>query len=144
MAWHDFSDLATVHFNMKADVKARYFLLVDGGTTAGQKAGPTYTELFPSHYSYVPRAPKNFYAQLPAAKRERDYCLAWMPPLLADRLITAKVSSGKNAGRILDVGRNKWYVVAKEWDYLRQGALNGVIGELFDGLPPSDLPAPPP
>lgn len=144
MAWQDFSDLATVHFNMAADVSARFFLLVDGGTTAGQKAGPTYTELVFEHYAFVPRAPKNFYAQLPAAKRERDHCLVWMPPEAADRLITAKVSSGDNAARILDVQRNKWYVVAKEWDYLRQGVLNGVIGELFDGLPPIDLPAPPP
>jgi len=141
MAWFDFGDLVTDHFNMSADASVRFFQFVDGATIAGQKQPPTYVELVFSAYSFVPNAPKNFYAQLPADKRERDYCLAWLPPSEAARLTTVKTATGENAGRILDVDRNKWYVVAREWDYLRQGNLNGVIGELFDGLPPGDLPA---
>ena len=146
MAWdEDFSDLVTDFFDMSALANFRFFLVIDGARIAGQKAPPTYEELVFTNYTPVPRAPKNIYALLPADKRERDHCLVWFPPGEGvERLQTTKTVDGKNAGRILDVDRSKWYVVSKEFDYLRQGRLNGVVGELVDGLPPSDLPAPPP
>ena len=145
MPWDEFfDDVLEDHFDMKAITNVRFFLVVDGERIAGQKAASTYTEIVPSHYAFVPRAPKNVYALLPADKRERDHCLAWMSATDAVRLTTAKTSGGKNAGRILDAERNKWYVVSVELDYLRQGKLNGVVGDLVDGLPPADLPAPPP
>lgn len=145
MAWdEDFSDLVEDHFDMSALANFRFFLVVDGATIVGQKAPPTWTELFSRGYSPVPRAPKNVYALLPVDKRERDHCLVWLSPTTAQRLVTAKTKDGENAGRILDADRNKWYVVVKELDYLRQGRVHGVVGEIVDGPPPDDLPAPPP
>ncbi len=140
MSWIDFSDLATDHFNMAADVAARFFELVPGAVAFGVPAAPTWLELTFLEYAFVPRAPKNFYAQLPANKRERDFCLVWLPPSAADRLTTVKLAGNKNAGRIYDTQRAKWYAVSKEWDYLRQGSLNGVIGELIDKPVPGNLP----
>lgn len=138
--WFDFSDLATVHFDMASHVAARFFVFVPGPTIAGAPSAPSYTELVFAHYAFVPRAPKDYYQQLPADKRERDFCLVWMAEADIQRLTTVKLADGTNAGRILDVQRSKWYAVTKEWDYGRQGALNGVIGELIDGPVPAGLP----
>ena len=143
MPWFDFGDLVTDYFNMSEDAAVRFFAVEDGGTIAGQKQPSTYVELTFLDYAFVPNAPKNFYAQLPADKRERDYCLVWMTDNEASRLTTVKQADGTNAGRIYDVERDKFYIVSKEYDYLRQGNLNGVIGALIDGATPGDLPDPP-
>lgn len=140
MAWFDFSDLAADHFDMAADVAARFFNFVPGAVLYGVPQAATWNEIFFSEYAFVPRAPKNVYDQLPADKRERDHCLVWMPPSDVARLKTVKIVGPKNASRIYDVQRSKWYVVSDEWDYVRQGNLNGVIGELVDGPAPDNLP----
>jgi len=147
MAWWNFSALPTHFFKMTdipGGVSARYFIVQGGAMVAGTRAAATHVEMVDPDAAFVPRAPKNYYDTLPADKRERDFCLVWFSTRAnAEALVSAKISGNKNAGRILDVQRNKWYVVAKEWDYGRQGNLHGVIGELIDGLPPDDLPAPP-
>lgn len=148
MTWWDFSSLPKQYFKMTgtAGVSARYFITQLGAMSGGVRAPNTYVEIIDEDATFVPRAPKNFYDTLPADKRERDFCLVWFGTLEGmQRLTTAKINGNENenAGRILDVQRNKWFIVSKEYDYVRQGNLNGVIGELIDGPPPDNLPAPP-
>lgn len=146
--WWDFSALPGFFFDMSSPAngpKPRFFLQQGGAMSKGARQPPTYEELVYPNVAFVPRAPKDFYALLPADKRERDYCLVWFPPSVDyTRLITAKTFDNKNAGRIYDPQRNKFYAVQTEWDYLRQGNLHGVVGSLIDAVPPTDLPPPPP
>ena len=144
MAWFDFSDLvlAPWGFGMAANVELRFFVPAPPTVRAGVPAPLTYTEIFFSQYSAVPYAPKDRSEQLVADKRERDTMLVWTPDPSLVRLQTVKRAGLKNAGRVLDVTRAKWYVVREEWDYERQGALSGVLVDLADEPVPT-LPDPP-
>jgi len=141
MAWFDFSDLVTDHFNMAASVSLRFFDVVNGAVVDGVPQPATFVEIFFSSYAYVPRAPKDFYAQLPADKREREYVLTWTPvdgPVLS----TVKLVGQANASRIYDVAKNKLYVCEQELPYARQGNLAGTVAQLIDEAVP-ELPDPP-
>jgi hypothetical protein len=141
MAWFDFSDLVTDHFNMQPHVNLRFFDVVNGAIEDGVPQPETLVEMFFASYSFVPRAPKDFYTQLTADKREREYVLVWTP--VSDTpLKTVKLVGQGNASRVYDVMRNKLYVCAEEWPYARQGNLAGTIAQLIDEVVPT-LPDPP-
>lgn len=141
MSWYDFSDLVTAHFNMTPFVALRFFDVVNAPVVDGVPGTSTFVELSFSSYSHVPRAPKNFYDQLPADKREREYILVWTP-VDGPTLRTVKRAGQANASRIYDVAKDKIYVCAEEWPYARQGNLAGVIAELIDGPTPALPPVP--
>lgn len=141
MSWYDFSDLVTEHFNMTPHVALRFFDVVNGAVIDGVPQPATLTELTFASYSHVPRAPKDYYDQLPADKREREHILVWTP-VDGPTLRTVKRDGQANASRVYDVDKDKLYVCTEEWPYARQGNLAGVVAELVDGPTPA-LPDPP-
>lgn len=141
MPWFDFSPLVNNFFNMKAHVNLRFFDVVNGAVIDSVPQPSTLVELFFDSYSFVPRAPKDYYEQLPADKREREYVLVWTP-VTATPLHTVKLVGQANASRVYDVDRNKLYVCEEEWPYARQGNLAGTIAQLVDAPVPA-LPDPP-